>query len=196
MAVRAGAGLGWSVGAAVTVSAGATVAKDIAGAISHRAALPPLLPFGLSPDEHCQCTLAKACESTPSSRCPCLTPISCLQHRSQLSMLREIRQHLVGRLKELHRRWRPVGLHLKTFQTVKIRQLMAWGDTSLPRDFLFGMSLLQEVEEHNRQVCSQLRRYFHVGPVAHGCRCRLLYPAVDACAVIAQSAGGTGPAHI
>ena len=79
------------------------------------------------------------------------------QHRGKL---REIRQDLVGRLKELHRRWRPLGLHLKTFQTVEMRQvtqqrdlgflallvvLMAWGDASLPRDFLFGMKVVRGI---------------------------------------------------
>ena len=72
--------------------------------------LPPLLPFGLSPDEHFQCALAKACEPTPFKQVPVLdTDLMFMfaaqvtaQHRDKLRKIR-------WRLKELHRRWRPVG---------------------------------------------------------------------------------------
>ena len=65
--------------------------------------------------------------------------------------LHSLRKDIVGRLKELHRRWKPVSSRLRQFQTAEIRcvtsrrdlgflallvVLKAWGDTSLPKNFL------------------------------------------------------------
>ena len=113
-------------------------------------------------------------------------------HRGQLHSLRT---DVVGRWRALHRRWKPVSSRLRRFQTAEVRRvtarrdfgllallvvLMAWGDTSLPRDFLLGMkavgtarvygvfpiqpegeilldALFQSVDSHNQHVRSQLR---------------------------------------
>ena len=167
------------------------------GAISHKAALPPLLSFGLSPDTHFGQALERAQQPTPFEQVPVLDSdltFAAYVTSTYRGQLHSLRKDIMGRLKELHRRWKPVSSRLRQFQTTDIRcvasrrdlgflallvVLMAWGDTSLPRDFLLGMkavgtapaygvfplqpaddiqldALFHSVDSHNQHICSQL----------------------------------------
>ena len=70
------------------------------GAISHKAALPPLLSFGLSPDNHFGQALERAQQPPHLSRCPCWTLTSPSQPTSPLltkaSCTRSARTSWVG----------------------------------------------------------------------------------------------------
>ena len=168
------------------------------GAVSHKSALPPLLPFGLDPDAHFEAAVAAAHLPTPFERVPAVDPdlvFASWKTASERTKLVTIRRELVGRLKELSRRWMPVTSHLRKYQAAGVKKvtlkrhlglvallvvLMAWGDVSLPRDFVYGMSavgsapvygvfpvqmsqdipltrLFEDVESHNQAVRARLQ---------------------------------------
>eukprot|EP00435_Cladocopium_sp_Y103_P073341 s50_g43.t1 len=96
------------------------------GAVAHRAALPPLLPFNLSPDAHFQQALSRAQQPLPFEDLPI----------------------------ELQRRWSGVTAHLRSFQEPEVRVvtqqrdigllalllvLTSWADTSLPFGLVKGL---------------------------------------------------------
>ena len=128
-----------------------------AGALSHKAALPPLLSFGLDPDTHFQ----RACLR---SQAPILTEQSPLLdddlwfvaelYASRSEDLPRLREQSLGILKELKQRWRSVGERLRTFQTSAIRTvtrsrdigltallvtLTSWADITYPYGLVAGL---------------------------------------------------------
>ena len=128
-----------------------------AGAFNQRAALPPLLPFGLSVDDHFQQarTLGKQC--LPTEQAVVLDPdlhfaaYVCGTHRGDL---RSLRTRSMGVLKELHRRWQGVTLHLRRFQSTSIQAttsqrdigfialliaMTSWSDTAYPWGLIKGL---------------------------------------------------------
>ena len=128
------------------------------GAMAHRAALPPVLPFGLSPDEHFELGRQVAHYPTPFETPPaldldlCFAAEVCAKERGRL---RQRRRASMGAIRELHRRWRGVDSCLRSRQEAPLRQvtrqrdigllallcmLVSWGDPTLPSDFLFGMA--------------------------------------------------------
>ena len=137
-----------------------TAEAQQAGAHSGRAALPPLLPFGLSVDEHFEAALRKGDEPIPTERLPLLDRdlwFAAEKTATQRGKLRGLRKTCLGMLKELHRRWACVGEHLRSFQTAAIRGdtakrdlgflsllviLTSWSDVSLPMAFIQGMPVV------------------------------------------------------
>ncbi|CAE7251852.1 unnamed protein product [Symbiodinium sp. CCMP2592] len=128
-----------------------------AGALSGRAALPPLLPSGLSPDEHFRQALARGDDPLYTEHPPVLDQdlhFAAAMTVGSLGRLRELRRECVGPLRELKRRWSHVGDHLRKLQTPAVRKvtaqrdlgllslfvvLLSWPDTTLPSHLLFGM---------------------------------------------------------
>ena len=128
-----------------------------AGALSHRAALPPLLPFGLDVDEHFRLSLARAQLPLPTEALPVLdedlrfAAWAVAKHRGSL---RTMRQAAMGAMAELKSRWARVTEVLKSHQAVPIAQvtasrdlglvsllilLMSWGDTGYPFGLICGL---------------------------------------------------------
>lgn len=128
-----------------------------AGAHSHRAALPPLLPYGLDPDEHFVQARGLAKSPLPTEALAVLDPdvhFAAWSMGAHRGSMRPIRQQAVGVLKELKRRWAGVTSHLRTFQSVGIRQvtaqrdigligllmtLMSWPDVTYPHGLVVGL---------------------------------------------------------
>ena len=91
-----------------------------AGALTGKAVLPPLLPFGLSPDEHFRQSLARASHPIPTEQPPVLDwdlQFTAEQTVAFQGSLRELWRECLGPLRELKRRWARAGVHLKTQQT-------------------------------------------------------------------------------
>ena len=128
-----------------------------AGAHCHRAALPPLLPFGLSPDEHFEASLLRAQGALPFEALP---PIDddlkfvAEIHRLHRGKLQPMRKKCLGALKELKRRWCKVGKILRHHQTPAIQAVTAkrdlglvallillssWSDTGYPYGLIKGL---------------------------------------------------------
>ena len=127
------------------------------GAMTHRAALPPLLPFNLDPEDHFNQALQRAQQPLPYED----LPVSDLDleyaadaFAAPRSSLRPWRQHAVGAMRELKRRWEGVTLHLRSFQEPAIQQvtrhrdvgfiallllLTSWADTSFPHGLIRGL---------------------------------------------------------
>ncbi|CAE7505211.1 unnamed protein product, partial [Symbiodinium sp. CCMP2456] len=120
------------------------------GASSHRAAIPPLLPFGLTADEHFEQSLHLGTRPLPTELRPILDTdliFAADMHAKHRGSLRAIRQQAVGALKELKRRWESVGARLRTLQPKSLREatryrdlgltalliiLTCWGDVTYP----------------------------------------------------------------
>ena len=90
-----------------------------AGAFNQRAALPPLLPFGLTPDEHFIAAHQQGRLPLPTEH-PARLDLD-LQFAAAMTAtlrghLRHTRSRMLVVLKELHRRWQPVTKHLRSFQ--------------------------------------------------------------------------------
>ena len=125
--------------------------------MTHRAALPPLLPFNLDPDEHFHQALQRAQQPLPYED----LPVADLDleyvadaYAAPRKSLRSWRQHAVGALRELKRRWEGVTLHLRSFQEPAVHQvtkhrdtgfiallmiLTSWADTSFPFGLVRGL---------------------------------------------------------
>ena len=120
------------------------------GAMTHRAALPPLLPFNLDPNEHFKQALQRAQQPLPYEDLP-VTDLDlefvAEAYSAPRKSLRSWRRHAVRALRELKRRWEGVTLHLRSFQEPAVRQvtkhrdvgfiallmlLTSWADTSFP----------------------------------------------------------------
>eukprot|EP00435_Cladocopium_sp_Y103_P055038 s2532_g18.t1 len=90
-----------------------------AGALSHKAALPPLLSFGLAMDEHFHQAEGLLQCPTPLEMPPLVDEdlryaASCSSKDTQ--QLVKFRKFAVGFLIELKQRWQGVTLHLRQFQ--------------------------------------------------------------------------------
>ena len=128
-----------------------------AGALSQRAALPPVISFGLPADVHFQQALARIRTPMPTEQAPVLD--NDLQFAadftaSQRTRLRQWRQDAMGALRELKRRCAALDAHLRGFQQPALRRvtaardvglvailvvLFAWPDTALPFSLIAGM---------------------------------------------------------
>ncbi|CAE7248146.1 unnamed protein product, partial [Symbiodinium sp. CCMP2456] len=127
------------------------------GASSHRAAIPPLLPFGLTADEHFEQSLQLGTRPLPTELHPILDTdliFAADMHAKHRGSLRAIRQQTVGALKELKRRWESVGERLRTLQPKALREatryrdlgltalliiLISWGDVTYPFGLVQGL---------------------------------------------------------
>ena len=112
----------------VTQPAGVQMASGAAhcqvGAMTHRAALPPLLPFNLDPDAHFGRALQRAQQPLPYEDLPDLDlEYVADAYAAPRTSLRAWRQQAVGALRELKRRWEGVTLHLRSFQEPAVRQV-------------------------------------------------------------------------
>ena len=127
------------------------------GAMTHRAALPPLLPFNLDPDAHFGRALQRAQLPVPYED----MPVSDLDleyvagaYVAPRQTRRAWRQRAVGALRELKRRWEGVTLHLHAFQEPAVHQvtkqrdigflallmiLTSWADTGFPYGLVQGL---------------------------------------------------------
>ena len=127
------------------------------GASTHRAALPPLLPFGLSVDEHFEQSLHLGTQPLPTELHPVLDAdllFAAEMNAKHRGALRPMRQHAVGALKELKRRWGSVGARLRAHQPPLLRQatkqrdlgftalliiLASWGDVTYAHGLVKGL---------------------------------------------------------
>ena len=127
------------------------------GAMTHRAALPPLLPFNLDPDDHFNQALQRAQQPLPYEDLPVADldlEFVADAYAAHGQPLRPWRQHAVGAMRELKRRWEGVTLHLRSFQEPAIQQvtrhrdvgfiallmlLTSWADTSFPYGLVRGL---------------------------------------------------------
>ena len=128
-----------------------------ARAHSHRAALPPLFPFGLTPDEHFQQALHRAQLPLPFEHAPVLDQdlqFAAYLHAKVRGHLRRWRQQAVGSLRELKQRWQGVTAMLRSRQEPAIQQvtkdrdlgltallllLTSWADTGYPFGLIRGL---------------------------------------------------------
>ncbi|CAE7812806.1 unnamed protein product [Symbiodinium sp. CCMP2592] len=128
-----------------------------AGALSQRAALPPLLSFGLSEEDHFCHSLARLHEPVPTEREPILDPdlrFAADFTAANRTSLRSLRQNAIGAVRELKRRWAPVDVALRRFQAPSLHRvtaardiglvallvvLFSWPDTALPFALVAGM---------------------------------------------------------
>jgi hypothetical protein len=103
-----------------------------AGSLNHRAALPPLLPFGLDPDEHFEAACTIGQYPLPTERSPVTDTdlqFAAYMHAREKDSLSSWRRRALGILRELKRRWAPVTDRLRSLQTTSIAGVMAqWGD--------------------------------------------------------------------
>ena len=128
-----------------------------AGAFNQRAALPPLLRFGLSPDDHFEAARLISQSPLPTERPSSLDPDlhfaaeMCKQYRGSL---RSYRESFIKLLRELQRRWTPVSSHLRSLQpsgiqavtakrdlgfTALLIVLCSWPDVSYPFGLIRGL---------------------------------------------------------
>lgn len=128
-----------------------------AGAHSHRAAIPPLLPFGLTPDDHFRTSCRLAQQALPIEAAPILDQdlqFAAHLHATARGHLRQWRRRAMGALKELQQRWKPVTAILRTHQETSIRTvtqerdlgltallilLISWTDTGYPFGLIQGL---------------------------------------------------------
>ena len=104
------------------------------GALAHRAALPPLLPFGLDVDEHFRLTRRRAAQPMPTEGASVLDPdlhFAAWQGSRLRGSLRQYRQKAVGMLSELASRWRGVTTHLRGIQPQSVAAVTASRDIGL-----------------------------------------------------------------
>ena len=127
------------------------------GALNQRAALPPLLSFGLSDDEHFSQAVARLCAPLPTEQPPVLDRDLAFASEFTAShrlSLRNRRKQSLGALKELKRRCAVLDTHLRKFQAPPLRRvtaardiglvailvvLLMWPDYALPFALLAGM---------------------------------------------------------
>ena len=98
------------------------------GALNQRAALPPLLSYGLSPDEH----FTQALHRPLPTELPAVLDLDLVfaadYHAQQRGRLRDLRCTAVGALRELQRLWCAVGHRLRQFQHVSLQETTASRD--------------------------------------------------------------------
>ena len=127
------------------------------GAFNHKAALPPLLPFDLTVDEHFEQARLIGLQQLPTEKPSILDPdllFAADMCGVQRASLRSVRTAFLGVLKELHRRWAPVTLHLRHLQPHGIRctthardlgftalliVLSSWPDIAYPFGLIRGL---------------------------------------------------------
>ena len=128
-----------------------------AGALSHRAALPPLLSFGLDPEVHFIQAHRLSQLPLPTEQRAVLDEdlqFAAWCTANWRGQMRERRQHALGPLRELKRRWAPVSTVLVKHQPEAIRRVTAqrdlgllsllllitsWSDTAYPHGLIRGL---------------------------------------------------------
>ena len=128
-----------------------------AGALSGKAACPPLLPFGLSCEQHFEHSLARADEPLPTEQPPLMDldlQFAADSMAGNYGSLRDLRQGAVRALRELKSRWARVSTRLRHLQPDAIRVatqqrdlgllallvvLLSWGDVAMPLGFVRGL---------------------------------------------------------
>ena len=128
-----------------------------AGALSGKAACPPLLPFGLSCEQHFEHSLARADEPLPTEQPPLINldlQFAADSMAGNYGSLRDLRQGAVRALRELKSRWARVSTRLRHLQPDAIRTatqqrdlallallvvLLSWGDVAMPLGFVQGL---------------------------------------------------------
>ena len=128
-----------------------------AGALSGKAACPPLHPFGLSCDEHFARSLARADCPLPTEQPPLMDldlQFAADAMARDFGHLREVRQRALRAIRELKDRWTRVSTRLRHLQPPAIRAatskrdlgllgllviLMSWGDVAMPCGFIEGL---------------------------------------------------------
>ena len=105
-----------------------------AGSLNHRAALPPLLPFGLDPDEHFEAACAVGQYPLPTERSPVVDTdlqFAAYLHAQEKDSLGAWRRRALCMLRGLKRRWAPVTDQLRALQTDAIARVTAKRDLGL-----------------------------------------------------------------
>ena len=170
---RADAGMDWEgplnpslVGGQVRLALRMAEGKQ-AGALNQKTALPPLLPFGLDPDQHFELAVARANNPLPTEALPVLDADlrfagACSAHWR--GDLRAKRKQAIGALKELKSRLASTTALLVQHQADPIRQvtqgrdlallsllilLMSWGDTSYPMGLIAGLPAVGFAPHYN-----------------------------------------------
>ena len=95
-----------------------------AGALSGKAACPPLLPFGLSCEQHFEHSLARADEPLPTEQPPLMDldlQFAADSMAGNYGSLRDLRQGAARALRELKSRWARVSTRLRHLQPDAIR---------------------------------------------------------------------------
>ena len=139
--------------------------RQQAGAHSHRAALPPLLSYGLDPDDHFYQTRVRAQQPLPTEQLPVLDMdlrFAASLHAHHRGRLRSLRDSALGALRELKRRWTSVTKHLRQFQPPSIQAvtskrdlglvsllvvLTSWADTGYPYGLIQGLPAVGYLED-------------------------------------------------
>lgn len=97
-----------------------------AGAYSHRAALPPLLQFGLSPDDHFSAAWTRSQLPLPTQSPPILDDdlqFAAWATATWRGQLRAYRQKALGALRELKARWSGISKILVRHQSAAVSQV-------------------------------------------------------------------------
>ena len=128
-----------------------------AGAYSQRSSLPPLIPYGLEPDEHFRQARFLGQKPLPTENAAVLDAdlhFAAFMTASLRGQLREARRVAIKVLRELHRRWGGVTSHLRQFQTPAIQRvtqtrdvgftsllivLTSWPDVTYPHGLVTGL---------------------------------------------------------
>ena len=128
-----------------------------AGALNHRAALPSLVSFGLSMDEHFAACQTLLVEPTPLEKLPLFDDdlsFAAWATSGGVRDLQAFRIRAIGLLKELVSRWKSVDAHLRKFPSSAIMRvtssrnvgvpgllmiLLSWGDFSYPHSLIKGL---------------------------------------------------------
>ena len=149
------------------------------GAINHRAALAPLLPFHLQPDQHFEQALQLSLQQLPTEGLPILDED--LRFAASFSSLpgvdlRRLRECAMGILSEMKRRWSSITAHLRRKQTEAIRTatmqrdigftailllIANWGDVTLPAGLCMGLPAVGYAPPYGifpEQVATRLTR--------------------------------------
>ena len=134
-----------------------TAEAQQSGAHSQKAALPPLVPYGLNPDEHFHQARLLGRQPLPTEHPAVLDPdlhFAAHYTATHRGKLRERRQVAVRVVRELQRRWGGVTSHLRQFQTTAIQQvthrrdlgltglllvLTSWPDVTYPHGLVKGL---------------------------------------------------------
>ena len=151
--------------------------------LSGKAACPPLLPFGLSCEQHFEHSLARVDEPLPTEQ-PTLMDLD-LQFAADsmagnYGSLRDARQGAVRALRELKSRWARVSTRLRHLQPDAIRAatqqrdlgllgllvvLLSWNDVAMPLGFVQGRPI--PAEPTTAQPLCEARKRWLVHQVLH-----------------------------
>ena len=169
---------------------------QLVGAISHSAALPPLIPLlsVLTPDDHFQLALHWGSRPLPTEGLPVVDDDLMFAASFTTwtgSSLRQLRGSAITTLRQLQRRWQPVTKQLRKFQTAAISKataqrdvgftallvlLVNWSNTLQPYGLIAGLpavgysisSRQVEVPLGSRSdISAPMMSGFHISYVAH-----------------------------